>query len=527
MIKQTLTTGESEWGTPSAPATTDGTNITSTTVLSATNLTISGNGNTSNDGQTAKITGMTAGSEGDNSGKYMRMGFTVKSGKQLNVSAIYIPVQPVSSDVNNIKAVLTDGETTITGTLTNSKNGKLAYIKFDSYGTVKGNVTLTLYAWGWTGGYRLGKSIVIDGEIEDAPSSCTAPTSPSISGTTAYTEGQDISLTASATGTDGSTTYTWYKGADWATASATTPVQAASTSGATFTKASCVVGDAGTYWCNISNGTGCEVQTSTTITVVAPACDWNINYITNGLKDGNASAVWSENNCFTQVGSTNEWILENFEMPDVAGQFWVGPGSYVGHSVVADLSTIKWVYRSDKSRTSKSAVTNMTGTLNIWSDSGDENYYTGIYPDYQITYGVDGSSGWTKVDFNHVSGTEYRTAIVTAPSGYKNNDNFKYYVGLRIKDNGNTYWGDHSSTVKMNGMSGMSSTDQAGKKGQWKMYEDSGDDNYYCSWIPVYTLTYNANGGSGAPAAQEVISDAVPCQWTLSTTQPTWADHVF
>ena len=102
---------------------------------------------------------------------------------------------------------------------------------------------------------------------------CVAPTSPSISGTTAYTAGQDISLTASATGTSASATYTWYKGATWDAASATTPVQAASTSGATFTKASSVAGDAGTYWCKISNGSGCDVQTSKTITVGAACTD--------------------------------------------------------------------------------------------------------------------------------------------------------------------------------------------------------------------------------------------------------------
>ena len=93
--------------------------------------------------------------------------------------------------------------------------------------------------------------------------SCSAPTSPSISGTTSYTAGEDIELTASATGTSGSSTYTWYKGADWATASATSSIG----SSATFSKASCVVADAGTYWCNISNGTGCDVQVSQAITV--------------------------------------------------------------------------------------------------------------------------------------------------------------------------------------------------------------------------------------------------------------------
>ena len=101
--------------------------------------------------------------------------------------------------------------------------------------------------------------------VTAAAPSCSAPTSPNISGTTAYTAGNTISLTASATGTSGSTTYTWYKGADWATASAGSSVG----SSATFTKASCVVGDAGTYWCNISHGTGCEVQVSKAITVSA------------------------------------------------------------------------------------------------------------------------------------------------------------------------------------------------------------------------------------------------------------------
>ncbi len=129
-------------------------------------------------------------------------------------------------------------------------------------------------------------------KIED---DCTAPTSPSISGTTAYTAGQNISLTASATGTSGTTTYTWYKGADWATASATTPVQAASTSGATFTKASCVVGDAGTYWCNISNGTGCEVQVSQAITVAAAVTTHTVTALTSMGTDtyGTVSAASS------------------------------------------------------------------------------------------------------------------------------------------------------------------------------------------------------------------------------------------
>lgn len=123
---------------------------------------------------------------------------------------------------------------------------------------------------------------------------CSAPTSPSISGTTAYTAGDNISLTASATGTSGTTTYTWYKGADWATASASSPVQATSNSGATFSKASCVVGDAGTYWCNISNGTGCDVQVSKSIAVSAGGCtSYTVTAASNNNTWGTASTAAS------------------------------------------------------------------------------------------------------------------------------------------------------------------------------------------------------------------------------------------
>ncbi len=111
-------------------------------------------------------------------------------------------------------------------------------------------------------------------------SSCTAPTSPSISGTTTYTAGGTISLTASASGTNASTTYQWYKGDP---DNGGVSQGAASTSGATFTKASCVVADGATYYCVISNGEGCTVTTSQAITVkpsvtVAPTNTYGWRY---------------------------------------------------------------------------------------------------------------------------------------------------------------------------------------------------------------------------------------------------------
>ncbi len=119
--------------------------------------------------------------------------------------------------------------------------------------------------------FQNAAAYLIDGSTTWTP--ITVPTSPEVTATPSenYTEGNTITLTASATGTTASTTYTWYKGDNWAAASATTPVQAAATAasdGNVFTKTAALA-DAGTYWCNISNGTSCDVQASVTITVAS------------------------------------------------------------------------------------------------------------------------------------------------------------------------------------------------------------------------------------------------------------------
>ena len=97
-------------------------------------------------------------------------------------------------------------------------------------------------------------------------------TSPAItaSPSVAYTVGDNIALTASATGSSAATTYTWYKGDTWAAAEEAGAIQAAATAASNGNKygvTGCASGDAGTYWCVISNGTGCEVSASLAITV--------------------------------------------------------------------------------------------------------------------------------------------------------------------------------------------------------------------------------------------------------------------
>ena len=120
--------------------------------------------------------------------------------------------------------------------------------------------------------------------------SCSAPAAPSISGTTTYTTGETMTLTAScASGADASTTYTWYKGADWATAYAAGAVQAAKTSaagGTTYSK-TFAVSDAGTYWCEAANSS-CKSHNSVGYTISAQT--YTVTYEYNGATGGNGTA---------------------------------------------------------------------------------------------------------------------------------------------------------------------------------------------------------------------------------------------
>ena len=127
--------------------------------------------------------------------------------------------------------------------------------------------------------YTLGATFNISSNVtlyaQWVADACSAPSEPTISGTSVRTAGLTITLNAvCATGADASTTYTWYKGIDWATAFAATPVQAELTAeegGRIFNKASCTTDDTGKYWCKASNGAGCESHNATGFTVTVNA----------------------------------------------------------------------------------------------------------------------------------------------------------------------------------------------------------------------------------------------------------------
>ena len=182
------------------------------------------------------------------------------------------------------------------------------------------------------------------------------------------------------------------------------------------------------------SGAGATIK-SVNFTAAAPStCSsaYSFHYGPNG-------GSWETPICFTQVGETHEWNIENFTIPSHAnGEFWVGyAGATNGQSV-----TKRWTDGlSDTGSgimngamvllpTNGSIVgqaTGATGTLSIWDNSSSKNQYVGFKPDgYAIMYGGNNYAFSTTATANmletdvvtlpNVSSTTYQMGIKTASS---------------------------------------------------------------------------------------------------------------
>lgn len=65
------------------------------------------------------------------------------------------------------------------------------------------------------------------------------------------------------------------------------------------------------------------------------------------------------------------------------------------------------------------------------------------------------------------------------------------------------------------------------KKGTFHISANSNTNNWYCHFLPHHVLTFDANGGEGAPEDQSVAINAAPCQLTVSSTEPTRTGYDF
>ncbi|MGM9746488.1 MAG: InlB B-repeat-containing protein [Paludibacteraceae bacterium] len=238
-----------------------------------------------------------------------------------------------------------------------------------------------------------------------------------------------------------------------------------------------------------NDGTHCVKSTAsaTSTFTTTSNCAWQINYQPTA-----GATTWSEANCFSQVGSTEEWQLADFTLPASGCQFWVGPGAWGTYSnTVAFDGNLTFAALQGTTCSKPYPGENAVGTLRIYSNSTVANYYVGFMPTYQIAYGLQGSD-WTHLPFAYVSGNTYETALTEAPSGYWDNSNYQFYVGAKNADGGTNWISGKSNTVAMQTMGGLSSTNLGGAKGVYRIYDNSCDLNWYCAFIPYYNIVYYA-----------------------------------
>ena len=250
---------------------------------------------------------------------------------------------------------------------------------------------------------------------------------------------------------------------------------------------------------------------------------------------------------FTYSGSSDMQILD-LEVPDYQtgkNNFWVGKG---GAWKSGDLGNSKASSANErlqdlclKGNRGQKLGTGSQGVLArffIYDNSTYDNLYIEFTPkQYSLIWGPDGSS-WSPVKL-YPSGyeNEWTSEVVTLTSDQISS--YKYYVGTLKADNGVAFW-YKSKTLTVGSMGtynkrtdtwgGNVNTLSAGAKGFFRMWQNAtGYDNWRCHFVPVYTLSYNANGGEGAPASAYTATEGDAAARTLkvSMTEPTRNGYSF
>ncbi len=245
------------------------------------------------------------------------------------------------------------------------------------------------------------------------------------------------------------------------------------------------------------------------------SCTWRIS-----IQEG---STWEENNCFTQVGTTDEWQYE-LTLPDANSNFWVGPASgfVTGSSVTTTFSNITFAGLQGTDCGKPYPGSGAVGAVRIYTNDGcvgkSSNYCIAFIPTYQIAFGVEGASAWSHVPFAYVSNTTYETDLTEIPSDYAS---AKFYVGAKNASNGTNYADGKSNTVLMTTMGGLNSGNMAGVKGKFRMYDNSCDYNWFCAFIPFYNVIYyNADNSTAFANSDYLSSEATDKTITIISTSP-------
>ena len=215
--------------------------------------------------------------------------------------------------------------------------------------------------------------------------------------------------------------------------------------------------------------------------VVRTCPDWSLHYGTDGVAD------WDEA-CFTYTGSSNEWQIEDFVIPNK-------PNWYVDNAAGNDakkrLSTWGDLYfaasQGDGTRPMVGNAVGAVGTVRIYDNSNWNNRYAGFIPNGYVL-----KIGSNEYSFASEDGNEYRSEIIEY-SGSNARDN----VSVGIVDANGDFVSTNNTSEMQHIFLNTGGTDLWSTAGvtNFGLYDDTeGHKNFTCLMTAVPGENYLYEG---------------------------------
>jgi len=293
---------------------------------------------------------------------------------------------------------------------------------------------------------------------------------------------------------------------------------------------------------------------SVTISGVEKTCDYySFHYGTRTKSDWNEDHLCFESSTDGDGNTGYYYYLTDFEIPNKPHYYVGWQGSWNtsdAKSADADFENMVFGLLRANSCTyqalgeiSSGNNVGAIGTLRIRSSYTDNNKYIDFIPDGYVLRIGSGDS-WTSTALTRktssLTETVFESEVVTLNASTQITSK-NFYVGLKTASDyvWNPTVSQSTAVTNMgvvNGKDGSGNptwrnTNLAagddGKVGMFRIWADNCSKNWNCHFVLHHVLSYDANGGSGAPASQSVAVDAASVQLTVSTTQPTRTGYTF
>ncbi len=248
---------------------------------------------------------------------------------------------------------------------------------------------------------------------------------------------------------------------------------------------------------------------SITITTPSPACEtYSFRYKDN-------SSIWHTYACFDthkEGGFTDDYITAETELP-VGTNFYVGWGDDWSETHSLD-NTVSSMYAgipgsgneytfNDSWQIGKFA--GAKGYFHIYTNSDEKNKAIRFVPSgYTLQFG---SGDWTNdhtlvfvPSSSDIYEAEWLTDVTTLTA-----DQISKKVWVGYQTSTGYVWCPKSEKVNLSGLRTKTGSDSwhdgglndtyAGKTGKFRMYANSGDSNFYLTFVPYYNATFVKNNG--------------------------------